>query len=59
MPSLVVSALSRELRNKHNKIPYLNIDFDGFEDNTREQRISAFVSQVKERKKAKLQMQIR
>jgi len=49
MPSIIVSALSRELRRKFNKIPFLNIDFDGFEDNTREQRISAFVSQVRER----------
>ncbi|MCE1245376.1 MAG: acyl-CoA dehydratase activase [Firmicutes bacterium] len=53
MPSLVVSALSKDLRKKFNKIPYLNIDFDGFQDNAREQRISAFVSQVKERHKVK------
>jgi predicted nucleotide-binding protein (sugar kinase/HSP70/actin superfamily) len=53
MPSLVVSALSRELRQNFNKIPFLNIDFDGFDDNTREQRISAFVSQVKERNSVK------
>ncbi|MCD4785079.1 MAG: acyl-CoA dehydratase activase [Candidatus Eremiobacteraeota bacterium] len=55
MPSLVVSALSRELRRKFNKIPYLNIDFDGFEDNTREQRMSAFISQVKERCRFRIQ----
>ncbi len=53
MPSIVVAALSRELRRKHNKIPFLNIDFDGFDDNTRQVRISAFVSQVKERMKLK------
>ena len=49
MPSIVVAALSRELRKEYNKIPFLNLDFDGFEDNTRDQRLSAFVSQVKER----------
>lgn len=52
MPGLVVSALSRELRRKHNKIPFLNIDFDGFQDNARDQWLSAFVSQVRERMKA-------
>ena len=57
MPSLVVSALSRELRKKFNKIPFLNIDFDGFEDNTRNQRMSAFVSQVKERARHRLQQE--
>jgi len=55
MPSLVVSALSKDLRNSFNKIPFLNIDFDGFEDNAREARISAFVSQVRERHRLKLQ----
>lgn len=53
MPSMVVSALSRELRKKYNKIPFLNIDFDGFDDNTRQARISAFVSQVKDRMRAR------
>ena len=57
MPSLVVSALSRELRRKFNKIPFLNIDFDGFEDNTRNQRMSAFVSQVKERARHRLEQE--
>jgi predicted nucleotide-binding protein (sugar kinase/HSP70/actin superfamily) len=58
MPSLVVSALSKELRKKFNKIPYLNIDFDGFQDNAREQRISAFVSQVKERHRVKTEKEL-
>ncbi len=53
MPGMIVSALSRELRSNHNKIPFLNLDFDGFQDNARDQRLSAFVSQVKERRKAK------
>jgi predicted nucleotide-binding protein (sugar kinase/HSP70/actin superfamily) len=49
MPSLVVSALSRELRARHGNIPFLNLDFDGFEDNTRDQRITTFMAQVRQR----------
>jgi len=49
MPSLVVSALSRELRARHRNIPFLNLDFDGFEDSTRDQRVSTFMAQVRQR----------
>ncbi len=49
MPSLVVSAISRELRKLHRNIPFLNIDFDGYEDSIRDDKISMFMSQVKER----------
>lgn len=49
MPSMIVAALSRELRKKHNNIPFLNIDYDGFEDLSREQRISLFSAQVRDR----------
>jgi len=49
MPSLIVSAISRELRKLHGNIPFLNIDFDGYEDSIRDDRISMFMSQVKER----------
>ncbi|MCL5773895.1 MAG: acyl-CoA dehydratase activase [Firmicutes bacterium] len=53
MPSLIVSALSREIRRKHGNIPFLNIDYDGYVDSSREQRILMFISQVRERFKAK------
>lgn len=53
MPSLIVSALSREIRRKHGNIPFLNIDYDGYADSSREQRILMFISQVRERFKAK------
>ncbi|MGV8122986.1 MAG: acyl-CoA dehydratase activase-related protein [Candidatus Xenobiia bacterium LiM19] len=49
MPSLIVSAISRELRKLHKNIPFLNIDFDGYEDSIRDDKISMFMSQVKER----------
>jgi len=53
MPSLIVSAISRELRKRHKNIPFLNIDFDGYEDSIRDDRISMFMSQVKERRSIK------
>lgn len=49
MPNLVVSAISRKLRQNHNNIPFLNMDYDGYEDSMRDIRISTFMSQVKER----------
>jgi predicted CoA-substrate-specific enzyme activase len=49
MPSIVVSALSRDLRKAHGNIPFLNIDYDGYEDSVRDTRISMFLSQVRER----------
>jgi predicted CoA-substrate-specific enzyme activase len=55
MPSLVVSALSKELRKAHKNIPFLNIDYDGYEDSARDSRISMFMSQVRERQGLKKQ----
>jgi len=49
MPSMIVSALSRDLRKRHNNIPFLNIDYDGFEELSREHRISLFAAQVRDR----------
>ncbi|MDQ7821751.1 MAG: acyl-CoA dehydratase activase [Candidatus Eremiobacteraeota bacterium] len=49
MPSLVVSALSRELRKAHRNIPYLVMDYDGYEDSVRDMKLSMFLSQVRER----------
>jgi predicted CoA-substrate-specific enzyme activase len=50
MPSLIVSALSRELRRAHCNIPFLNLDYDGYEDSARDTRLSMFLSQVRERR---------
>lgn len=49
MPNIIVSALCRDLRNDHDGIPFLNLDYDGYEDSTREEKISIFFSQVMER----------
>jgi predicted CoA-substrate-specific enzyme activase len=50
MPSLIVSALSRELRRAHGNIPFLNLDYDGYEDSARDKRLAMFMSQVRERR---------
>jgi len=49
MPSMVVSALSRELRRLHGNIPFLSIDYDGFVDLSRDQRLGLFMAQLKDR----------
>ena len=49
MPGNTVTALSQALRKRHNNIPFLNLDFDGFIDSTREAKIANFMWQVKER----------
>ncbi|MCL5037509.1 MAG: acyl-CoA dehydratase activase [Chloroflexi bacterium] len=53
MPSLIVSAISRELRRMNDNIPFLNVDFDGYEDSARDARIAMFAAQVKERHEIK------
>jgi len=49
MPSMVVKALSRELRRRHENIPFFNVEYDGYADSSREQRLAMFMSQVHER----------
>ena len=46
MPGMTVSALSHELRRRHGGIPFLVLEYDGFEDTTRETKIRTFVRQV-------------
>ncbi|MHB9036166.1 MAG: acyl-CoA dehydratase activase [Armatimonadota bacterium] len=49
MPGNTVTALSQSLRRRHNNIPYLNMDYDGFVDSSRDSKIVNFMWQVKER----------
>jgi hypothetical protein len=49
MPGNVVTALSQALRRRHDNIPFLNLDYDGFIDSSREAKIVNFMWQVKER----------
>lgn len=49
MPGNTVTALSQALRRRHNNIPFLNLDYDGFVDASRDAKIVNFMWQVKER----------
>ena len=49
MPGNTVTALSQALRRRHDNIPFLNLDYDGFIDSSRESKIVNFMWQVKER----------
>lgn len=49
MPGNTVTALSQSLRRRHNNIPFLNLDYDGFIDSSRDAKIVSFMWQVKER----------
>lgn len=49
MPGTTVRALSQELSRRHGHIPFLNVDYDGFTDRSRQVRLSAFLAQVHER----------
>lgn len=49
MPGNTVTALSQALRRRHNNIPFLNLDYDGFIDSSRDAKIVNFMWQVKER----------
>lgn len=49
MPGNVVTSLSQSLRRQHGNIPFLNLDYDGFIDASRDAKIVNFMWQVKER----------
>jgi len=49
MPGTTVTVLSQALRRRHQNIPFLNMDYDGFIDSSRDVKITAFISQVRER----------
>ncbi|MFQ6098835.1 MAG: hypothetical protein ACE5O2_13990 [Armatimonadota bacterium] len=49
MPGMTVRSLSQVLRRKHDNIPFLSLDYDGFIDASRDAKIAAFMAQVRER----------
>jgi predicted CoA-substrate-specific enzyme activase len=55
MPGNAVSMLSHAFRRDHDNIPFLNLDYDGFVDASRDARLASFMSQVKERRAARRQ----
>jgi len=48
MPGLIVAGLIPKFRKDNNNIPIVSIEYDGFQDSTREMKINTFVAQVKE-----------
>jgi predicted nucleotide-binding protein (sugar kinase/HSP70/actin superfamily) len=53
MPGNAVAMLSQTFRRDHDNLPFLNLDYDGFVDASREAKIASFMSQVKERRGAR------
>ena len=49
MPGLTVAGFIPKFRKDNNNIPFVSIEYDGFQDSTREIRTDTFVAQVKER----------
>ncbi|MHC2995737.1 MAG: hypothetical protein IBV53_09580 [Candidatus Atribacteria bacterium] len=49
MPGLTVAGFIPKFRKDNNNIPFVSIEYDGFQDSTREVKIDTFVAQVKER----------
>ena len=49
MPGLTVAGFIPKFRKDNNNIPFVSVEYDGFQDSTREMRIDTFVAQVKER----------
>ena len=49
MPGLTVVGFIPKFRKDNNNIPFVSIEYDGFQDSTREIRIDTFIVQVKER----------
>jgi len=51
MPGLIVTALSRKVREDYNNFPWVNIDYDGTEGGNINTKLEAFVYQVREASK--------
>lgn len=49
MPGLTVAGFIPKFRKDSNNIPFVSIEYDGFQDSTREIIIDTFVAQVKDR----------
>ena len=53
MPGNAVVMLSHAFRQDHDNIPFLNLDYDGFIDSSRDAKIVSFMTQVRERRAAR------
>jgi len=51
MPGTVVTALSEKIRKDSGNIPWINIDYDGVEEDTVRSRLEAFMYQARQHKK--------
>jgi predicted CoA-substrate-specific enzyme activase len=49
MPGNVVTAMSQELRNDEDDIPFLNLSYDGYPESRRDLQLAEFMAQVHER----------
>lgn len=49
MPGLTVAGFIPKFRKDNNNIPFVSIEYDGFQDSTREIMIDTFAAQVKDR----------
>ena len=56
MPGMAVSMLSHAFRRDHDNLPFLNLDYDGFVDASRDAKVVSFMSQVKERRAARREL---
>ncbi len=53
MPGLTVDGFIPRFRKEYNNLPFITIEYDGFQDSSREIKIDTFVAQVKENTKEK------
>lgn len=49
MPGMIVNSKTAEFRKNNNNIPFLNLDYDGTIDASRDEKLEIFMYQVKER----------
>lgn len=59
MPGMTVTALSQALRERHDGIPFLCLEYDGFEDATRDTKIRTFVRQIADARAARRSSEVR
>ncbi len=48
MPGTIVAAISKKLREDHDNIPWLNLDYDGVEETNSQTRLEAFMYQAEQ-----------
>jgi len=51
MPGMIVNAISKKIREQNGNIPWLNIDYDGMDENNGRSRLEAFIYQASQYRK--------